>query len=81
MFYGAIVTAKVTDTKHRRSPLIQGGLEVSIKVTVTMNASPEQWQSMKNLLPKEPVDGKLEDVTNDILGGKESATDEEDLAS
>ncbi len=74
MFYGAIVTAKVTDTNHRRSPLIQGGLEVLIKVTVTMKNSPQDMQAMD----KEPEDGKFDDVTKEILGGLESDTDEED---
>ena len=28
MLYGAVVTVKVLDTHHRRSPLVQGGLEM-----------------------------------------------------
>ena len=34
MLYGAIVTVKVVDIHHRRSPLVQGGLEIPIQVTV-----------------------------------------------
>ena len=34
ILHGAKVTAMVMDTHHRRSPLVQGGLEIPIQVTV-----------------------------------------------
>lgn len=37
MHYGARVTAKVVDTHHRRSLLIQGELEIPVEVTVEMD--------------------------------------------
>ena len=83
MLHGAIVTAKVMDTHHRRSPLVQGGLEIPIEVTVTMKYSPDNKDAMvkyEDLVGKhykEPVDGKYEDITPEILEGLESDTDEE----
>ena len=49
--------------------LVQGGLEIPIKVTVTMKNTPEKKQALKkykeliNHLYKEPVDGQFKDVT------------------
>ena len=37
--HGAKVFCKVVEVNHRRSPLIQGGLEIPIKVTVEMDVS------------------------------------------
>ena len=34
ILHGAKVTAMVVDTYHRRSPLVQGGLEIPIQVAV-----------------------------------------------
>ncbi len=85
MLHGAIVTAKVMDTHHRRSPLVQGGLEIPIEVTVTMKYSPDNKDAMvkyEDLVGKhykEPVDGKYEDITPEILEGLESDTDEETI--
>ena len=36
---GARLSVKVLDTQHRRSPLVQGGLEIQIQVTLTMECS------------------------------------------
>ena len=36
---GARLSAKVVDTQHRRSPLVQGGLEIPIEVTLAMECS------------------------------------------
>lgn len=83
MFYGAIATAKVIETHHRRSPLVQGGLEIAVEVTVKMKSTPEDMKALakyEELVTKyynEPVDGKFEDVTNEVLEGLESDTDEE----
>lgn len=85
MLHGAIVTAKVIDTHHRRSPLVQGGLEIPIQVTVTMKYTPENKNAMvkyEELIGKyymEPVDGKYEDITSKILEDLESDTDEEEI--
>ncbi len=46
MMYGAIVTVKVVDTHHRRSPLVQGGLEIPIEVTISMEYQPKHKDLM-----------------------------------
>ena len=37
---------KVSDTKYRRSPLIQGGLEIPVEVEVQMENSSENQQAL-----------------------------------
>ena len=39
MLHGAIVVVKILDTRHRRSPLVQGGQEIPIQVIVRMEYS------------------------------------------
>ena len=34
MLYGGVVRIRVTDVNHRRSPLVKGGLEITVKVLV-----------------------------------------------
>ncbi len=43
---------------------MQGGLEIPIKVTVTMKNIPENKQAMTKY--KEPVDRQFEDVTSQV---------------
>ena len=67
MMYGAIVTVKVVDAHHRRSPLDQGGLEIPIEVTISMEYQPKhkdlmaKYEELVGKYYKEPVDGKFED--------------------
>ena len=64
---------KVSDTKYRRSPLIQGGLEIPVEVEVQMENSSENQQALskyQTLVAEnyhEPVNGKYVDATPDIL--------------
>ena len=73
ILHGATVKVKVSDTKYRRSPLIQGGLEIPIEVEVQMENSSENQQALskyKTLIAEnyhEPVGGKYVDATPDIL--------------
>ena len=46
ILHGATVKVKVSDTKHRRSPLIQGGLEIPVEVEVQMENSSENQQAL-----------------------------------
>lgn len=86
MLYGAIVTVKILDTHHRRSPLVQGGLEIPIEVTITMEYSDKNQAAIskyKELVGKhykEPVDGKFEDITATVLQELEqdSSSDDDD---
>ena len=34
--HGGVVAAKVIDVNHRRSPLVQGGLEIPVEVRIVM---------------------------------------------
>ena len=54
----------VMNTHHRRSPLVQGGLEFPIQVTVEMDLSKKNRQFLDKY---EPVDIKFEDATDSIL--------------
>ena len=69
--YGARVSVSVSDTHCRRSPLIQGGLEIPIQVTVKMDCCRStHLNAYKSLVIekyREPVDGKFCDATPEIL--------------
>ena len=65
------------DTKHRSSPLVQGGLEIPIKVVIEMEATTRNREIINKYKPacrdelqpvKEPDrNGLFEDWTKDIL--------------
>ena len=63
----------VMDIHHRRSPLVQGGLEIPIQVTVEMDLIEknrqclDKYETLVGEKYKEPVDGKFEDATDSIL--------------
>ena len=73
ILHGATISIKVVDVSHRRSPLIQGGLEIPVKVTVSMTFSEANKLAMKRcevwveLQYKEPVNDQFEDATAEIL--------------
>ena len=62
---------KVSDTKYRRSPLIQGGIEIPVEVQMENSSENQQALSKyKTLIAEnyqEPVDGKYVDASPDIL--------------
>ena len=63
--YGPVVTVKVLDTHHCRSPLVQGSLEIPIQVIVKMERNSQnkdtlsRYEALVNQYYKEPVDGNL----------------------
>ena len=63
----ADVFATVRDSHHRRSPLVQGHLEIPLKLTVRREAASENNQALerfKELIQrhyKEPTNGKFDD--------------------
>ena len=59
------------DAHHRRSPLIQGGLEIPVEVTVEMDKTliKEHYQ--------EPIDGKYPDATAAILQKLKTDSDDD----
>ena len=86
MLYDAVVTVKVLDTHPRRSPLVQGGLEIPIQVIVKMECNLQKkdaltrYEALVNQYYKEPVNGKFEGVTATILNDIDLDTDEETVA-
>ena len=70
---GGVVSCKVTDITFRRSPLVQGGLEIPVEVTVEIEVTENNILAVKKYEAliqehyKEPVEGKFEDVTPTIL--------------
>ena len=51
MAHGAQASVTVLDDHHRRSPLIQGGLEIPVKLTVTMEYSASAFDPVKLFEP------------------------------
>ena len=80
--HGGVVTVKVIDVNHRRSPLIQGGLEIPVEISVEMENNNENklalgiYESLVNEHYKEPMDGEFDDATASILEGVTSSTKE-----
>ena len=64
-----MVTLKVCDTHYHRSPLVQGGLEIPVKVEVKLECSERnrlviaKYQFLVGQLYRAPVDSIFEDVT------------------
>ena len=77
------VSCKVMDVHHRRSPLVQGGLEIPCKVIVEMEMTGKNYLAIdkyKQLVSdqyQEPVEGKFPDATQQILEAMKSPSDEE----
>ena len=73
LLQGASASATVIDAYHRRSPLVQGGLEIPIKVIIQIPNGQQNELAINELQElvrekyKEPIDGKFEDATSAIL--------------
>ena len=78
---GANVSAKLTSTHYRRSPLVQGGIEIPCVVTVSMPGTVinqllmESYKQLVETLYKEP---KEEEILGTLL--QLENTGEQDLA-
>ena len=87
IIHGGVVTAKVADVNHRRSPLIQGGLEIPVMVSVVMHYTNENkraidaYETWVNKRYKEPVAKEYEDATTAILEGIKLDTEESEKDS
>lgn len=83
ILHRALVSVKVIDEAYRRSPLVQGGLEIPVLVTITMEYSTsnqakiEKFKILCNELYQEPVNGQFTDATADILKAIHSGEEEE----
>ena len=70
MHYGGRVTAKVVDTHHQRSLLIQGSLEIPVEVTVEMDFTDknrlclEKYECLVSGKYQEPIDSSFKDATS-----------------
>ena len=70
---GADVYVTVKDVQFRWSPLIQGGLEIPVNITASMESSSKNIQAIERfkylveLSYKEPVNGNFKDCTSEIL--------------
>ena len=70
---GANVYVTVKHVRFRRSPLIQGGLEIPVTVTASMESSSkniqavERVKSLVELSCKEPVNGNFNDCSSEIV--------------
>ena len=84
---GANVFVIVKDTHHRRSSLVQGGLEISVKVTVRMETSNENSQAMERFKElvhhhyKGPVNGQFDDCKKEMLPEQSDESSDEDNTS
>ena len=72
--HGASVKVKVSGTRYRRFPFIQGGLKIPVEVEVEMENSSENLQALNKynttLIAEnyhKPVNGKYVDATPVIL--------------
>ena len=78
---GANVSAKLTSTHYRRSPLVQGGIEISCVVTVSMPSTVINQQLMeryKQLVETLHTERKEEGILGTFL--QLENTSEQDLA-
>ena len=70
---GGTVKVMVVDSKYRRSPLIQGGLEIPVTVHIELDSTPrnvsvlERYKKLVNENYKEPINGNFENCTKDVL--------------
>ena len=84
IIHGGRVSCQVTDTHHRRSPLVQGGLEIPIRVTVTRKLGESnvceinKYEELVNEHYKEPENGTFDDVTASVLEQMMSDEDDDD---
>ena len=79
----------VIDSKHRRSPLVQGGLEIPVTVCIELNSTSknmlvlERYKKLVSENYKEPINGDFDDCTKDIRRDlyESSDSDEDDTSS
>ena len=69
---GGNVKVTVVDSKYRRSPLMQGGLEILVTVCIEIHCTSknvsvlERYKKLVNKNYKEPKKGNFDDCTTDI---------------
>ena len=84
IIHGRRVSCQVTDTHHRRSPLVQGGVEIPVRVTVTVKLGEgnvrviNKCEELVNEHYKKPENGTFDDVTASVLEQMMSDEDDDD---
>ena len=72
----SIVKVEVIDPQHRRSPFVQGGLEILVKVIIEMEHTTRgreilaRYQTHIRDNYTEPTDGKFDDGDFEELSGR-----------
>ena len=79
MRYGAIITAEVKDERPKRSPLVQGGLEILIEMSIVRKDA-VKINKRKEKLETVQI-GDYTDQSNEILREMRADVDEEDEES
>ena len=67
---GARVTAEITSSHYRKSPLLQGGLEIRCRVTVAMPGTIKNYMLLdryKELVEKPYIEPKIEIIIGNFL--------------
>ena len=84
IIYGGRVSCQVISVCYRRSPLVQGGLEIPIQVTIDMDIGDSNTRVLKKYEElvmehyKEPENGTFDDVTASVLAALMSGDKEDD---
>ena len=66
---GATVTAQLTGFHYRRSPLVQGGLEIPCKITVTISETVSNLLCMENadIVTDRYIETKNEEIMDSFI--------------
>ena len=87
ILHGGRASCKIKSVQYRRSPLIQGGLEIPAEVTIEMDISEnnvialQKYEELVHHNYKEPVDGAFEDATDSILAALKHDSDSDEIIS
>jgi hypothetical protein len=82
IIHGGRVSCQVISVRYRRSPLVQGGLEIPVRVIIDMDIADSNTQVLKKyeelvvVYYKEPENGTFNDVTASVFAALSG--DEED---
>ena len=81
---GGVAFAEVINTTHRRSPLVQGGLEIPLKVVIEIEATAknrliiDKYKELALANYKEPdLNGHFDDCKKDVLKELQDVQEEE----
>ena len=67
---GTTVTARLTEVHYRRSPLVQGGLEIPCKITVTISGAVSNlfcMEKYKDIVTDHYIEPKSEEIMGSFI--------------